>query len=475
MDKFVWKISEYMRSQNMLPGKEHFVVGVSGGADSVALLYVLSELAQNGMCEIQAVHVHHGLRDSADEDQAYVQELCRKWGISCEVRRVDAGNYAKERGLGVEEAARELRYQIFEEFCSKWECESGIRSRIAVAHHLEDQAETVLFHMCRGSNLAGIGGMMPVNGRIVRPLLEVRREQIEAFLAERKIVWRTDETNLDVQYARNRLRLQVMPQLREVNHRAEEHFCSLAKEARELEEYLSLQTEEAIRRCSYCEGEAFEGSFSIDCLRKEAPVIRKRVLYRLLAAAAGHSKDLGAAHVELLWTFCEGNGYGSLNLPYGVTACRRYGRLIFERSGRSEFENVKEELLFPQDGGEYVCNVFERTLTGGAPPTKKYTKWLDYDKIASLPVFRKRQPGDRLAITDLGKTKKLSRYMIDEKIPVTCRDQMVLPVCGQDVLWVPGYRMNAAYKVTDSTRQILEISWVPGTLVEQKSQEYENQ
>ncbi len=462
-----------MYAQKMLPGG-HFLIGVSGGADSVCLLLVLQRLAEARKCRIRAVHVHHGLRDSADDDQKFVQDLCHKLHVQCDVARVDAGDYARETGMGVEEAARALRYHIFERYRSAWEREENVQCKIAVAHHMEDQAETVLFHLCRGSNLAGAGGMRPVSGNVVRPLLQTSRREIENFLSGEQVVWRTDESNADTAYMRNLLRLEVMPRLREVNSRADTHLCEFAQEAQEIDAYMAEQTALALERCGV-QLQSTDICLSIDRLRRESQVIQKRVLYETVASVCGRKKDIGARHILQLMNFAEGTGYGELSLPYDLVAVREYDRLMI--GGNTEVQpsatrqavgtaDVPQSEVFPESEAEYSWRILEMRAGEGEIPTKKYTKWFDYDKISSLPVFRTRQPGDRITVTDDGLSKKLSRYMIDEKISRICRDRIVLPMCGQDALWIPGYRMNAAYKVTHSTRRILEIKWLPGESIQ---------
>lgn len=449
-DPFVQKVRETVRRYDLIKTGDRVVAGVSGGADSVCLLMVLHTLAADMHFRLRAVHVHHGLRASADLDEMYVQKLCAALDIPLESIHVDAGAYADARGTGIEESARILRYEAFENICQQWEkCESGPACKIAVAHHMDDQAETVLFHLCRGSSVAGLRGMQPMNGRIIRPLLDVRRDEIEAWLTQRDIHWQTDETNADVQFARNRIRQQVLPLLEQINDRAVFHIARAAQDAAEAEEYLRRQTREAAGRCRIR-----ENVLSIAALKKEDPVIRKRVLYRTLALAAGHRKDLEMTHISALMELCEGNGGASLDLPYGVKAVRSYDALSFSLA-----ETEADDTRYPLSPDEYSADVFDFSGDMAAIPVKKYTKWLDYDKMTTFPVFRTRRSGDRIAISDQN-SKSLSRCMIDRKVPVEFRERIVLPVLepGQ-VLWIPGYRISAAFKVSQTTRQVLEIRW----------------
>lgn len=472
---------------------DKILVGVSGGADSVCLLLLLHALQRMGGFpdfSIRVLHVHHGLRESADADQQYVVNLCASLGVPCTCVRVDAAAYSAEHRCGVEEAARILRYDAMEKSCEAWDTEEPGCSpcHIAVAHHLEDQAETVLFHMVRGSRMAGLLGMRAVSGRVIRPLLDFTREEIEAYLLERGAAWREDETNEDIRYSRNLMRREIMPLLTDINRGAQRHIVQLAAEAAEMEDFLQMLTREAIGRCAvsvHGEEKLHRASpicIDIPALLGEPPLLQRRILYTLLAKAAGRKKDLQDAHVRAILGLCGAGGSGRLNLPGGVCAVHEYDRLWLVQSGEgtaaiSKCGSVPEDLrtvltgesaaraggVYPLSAEEYTCRVLSFDGAVSAIPQKKYTKWLNYDKIATLPVFRTRLPGDRIGLQENGEqTKKLARYMIDAKIPAALREYLVFPTAGQEILWIPGGRIHAGYKVTPRTRQVLEIRWLPG-------------
>lgn len=208
------KILFYMKRYHMIPENKNIVVGLSGGADSVCLLYVLAALRKKLGLQLCAVHVHHGLRGvEADADEAYVRDICRAWDVPLKAMRIDAALLAKQWGIGCEEAGRRARYEIFEECLQEM---GGCRGAIAVAHHRDDCAETLLFHMFRGTGLDGMAGIRPVRktereSMIIRPLLETGKTEIESFLQEKGISWRIDSTNTGEDYTRNRIRNRVLP------------------------------------------------------------------------------------------------------------------------------------------------------------------------------------------------------------------------------------------------------------------------
>ena len=192
------RVKEYIRRFHMLDGEDRVIAGVSGGADSICLLFMLTELSREMGFTVAAVHVHHGLRGaSADRDAAYVEEVCREWGVKCLVSHEDVGRYARQNGLTTEEAGRDVRRAVLKKVKQE---EGG--TKIALAHHMDDNAETMLFHMARGTGLGGMIGIRPAAGRYIRPLMTVRKGEIEEYLKAEGISSRVDATNREDIYAR---------------------------------------------------------------------------------------------------------------------------------------------------------------------------------------------------------------------------------------------------------------------------------
>lgn len=481
----IGRVYGYIKSHEMAPPGTRILAAVSGGADSMCLLEILRELHKKADIELRVLHVHHGLRESAEGDLEYVAKYCAAAEIPFEAVRVDAADYAARSRMSVEEAARHLRYEALEEAARKWdeETEKSGRAdcgkcRIAVAHHIEDQAETVLFNLVRGSRLTGLRGMLPVNGRIIRPLLLCERGEIEQFLQERGILWREDETNEDVRYSRNLLRREVMPLLSSINAGAKEHIARAAEEAAEAEEYLKKETDTALMRClagkagkDGKDGEAADPGESgggwtvlkIPALLAEPMILRRRVVYETIAGVSGRKKDLQDIHVQAVLGLAQKQGNGELDVAAGVHVRKVYDRLYLETEAeRRKADPAREASAeWPVQAGEYRCRVLDFDGDMESVSRKQYTKWLDYDKIGTFPSFRNRREGDRITLDESGRSKTIARCMIDAKVPRELRDRIVLPVCGNEVLWMPGGRISAAYPVTPDTRRVLEIHWEP--------------
>ncbi|MGN1266711.1 MAG: tRNA lysidine(34) synthetase TilS, partial [Dorea sp.] len=234
------KVKAYVEKHHMLKNGDKVIVGVSGGADSICLLFMLLALQEEINFEILAAHVHHGLRkESADADERYVRKICEKQEVELRVFHEDVKTYAKKYGLTEEEAGRNIRREVLGRLCEE---ERG--TRIALAHHRNDNVETLLWNLARGTGIRGAGGIRPVNGVWIRPLLCVERTEIELYLEKWRISYCTDETNLEDAYTRNRLRNHVIPYFEEhINRRTVEHMAEAVEQFRLLGEYVEAEAE----------------------------------------------------------------------------------------------------------------------------------------------------------------------------------------------------------------------------------------
>ncbi len=453
----------------MITAEDRVIAGVSGGADSVCLFFVLLELSREMGFEFSAVvHVNHGLRgESSDSDEQFVSELCGKYHIPLEIFNVDLESIAKKRKQSLEEAGRIVRREAFEATRKKYGAD-----KIALAHHQNDNAETLLWNLCRGAGPKGMGGIRPVNGVFIRPLLCMSRKEIEEFLLARNQGYCNDETNDETVYTRNKMRHLVIPVLEEqVNARAVQHINEAACRMWEVEEYMEDRTREAYEACAECG----EGICLIFKERLEAfpPVIRKRVVRKSLEEVSGQLKDLGQVHVESVAELLKKQPGRSLNLPYGIKAKRVYEGVRLERCGRAETEVLQNgqeisgiQLQIP--GDTHVpeaniiirCTVFPKKdgISEKDIPQKGYTKWFDYDIITKSAIcIRTRKAGDTIAIDKDGHRKKIKSWFVNEKIPAEERDKILMIAEEDRILWILGYRMGSDYQISGNTRQILQI------------------
>ena len=516
-EKFYETVKKYMGAHGMAEPGDCIAAGVSGGADSVCMLHLLVRLQKDIPFRLAVVHVNHGMRAEAAEDAAFVTKLCAQWDIPFYLREVDMAGYAVSHRLSLEEAGRVLRYRAFQEVLL--EISAGDRSRIAVAHNADDRAETMLFHMFRGSGLKGLSSIRPVRESVIRPLLCVDRGQIETYLAAAGLGWREDASNGEDAYARNKIRHHILPYAQqEICGRAVSHMGELADILAQTEDYLARETERLYDICvredterkpggKSAVGTAGEignlyGEIKIELTKfcAEDVVMRKRILLRALERLTPYRKDITARHIAGLMELTQKEGSKELSLPYGIRAVKEYDTLFLRRKEETEGDLGRQQAqsadrpgrqsAAPSDDLPEIC-IAESSLTPGTAveyevpgtgsftfilweaaflpgasffyrkeqniPENRYTKWFDYDKITTSLFLRTRRQGDYLTIDDALHTQSVKQYMINEKIPKTKRDDVYLLADGSHILWVPGHRVSRQYRVEKNTRRILEV------------------
>ncbi len=451
------KIESYIKEYHMIEAGSHVIAGVSGGADSVCLLLALLKLRGRLGHTVSVVHVEHGIRgEEALQDAAFVKQLCWQWGIACRVCHCKAPAYAAAHGISVEEAGRLLRYAFFEDEKKVYEARAA--TKIAVAHHMGDQAETVLFHLARGTGIRGLAGMEPVRGDIIRPLLAVSRVEIEACLARYGQGFCTDRTNESDDYSRNKIRHAVLPVLGQVNSRAIAHIGQVAEQLREVEAYLKKQADLAAAACCVWQGDGV--CIDKDAFEQAEPVLRAKMLHQILGRLCGSSRDFTKTHISQLLALFERQNSRRLELPYGIQAVRVYGGIeIFQKQGAGSQAQADKQAL-EQQFSFRVLEDFSYNLIRNSKKT--YTKCFDYDKIKAGFQVRYRQPGDYLEVDRFGNRQKLKKYLVNEKIPVKEREQLLLLADGAHIMWIVGYRISNYYKVDEHTRRVLEVTFYGG-------------
>ena len=439
------------------------LAGVSGGADSVCLLLALCRFRQIRPFSLRVVHVEHGIRGRESlEDAEFTADLCRKLDVPCEVVSADVPKYASDHRLSLEEAARELRYRIFREQKERW----GL-DRIAVAHNRDDQAETVLMNLARGTGLKGMQGMRPLNGEIIRPLLFTPRAEIEQILLGLGQAWRTDSTNLSTDMTRNRVRRELLPWMeKNLNQAAAAHVSQAARQVQEAWEYLERQVR---REAEVLVNKTEEGAFlRLSENDEKDPFLLKELVRHALEDAGCPLKDIGRVHVEQILSLKDRQAGKQICLPGNVLAVRtEEGICIRTQLQPADEEKQKDTAVYPllpgravQAGGYLVtCEICENAALPRPEilNEKKYTKYLACDTINHV-CLRTRRPGDYLVVNREEGRKKLKDYLIDRKVPAAMRDDLLLVAEGPHVLWVIGHRISEAAKVSNDVRTVLKVT-----------------
>lgn len=459
----IQKIKDYIKKNSLIKEGDHVILGVSGGPDSMCLLDVLHRIYEDTVT-LHVVHVNHSIRESADSEAEFVSNICRAMGIDCQVIKVDAIGYAKEYGMSTEEAGRILRYKLFEKVYSEIDIAED-NKWIAVAHNMDDNAETMLLNMFRGSSLGGLIGIRARRDKVIRPLLNVSRFEIEQYLENNGISYCIDESNMTDDYARNRVRHHILPVAEQaINNGAIRNMMELSNKVEEAKNYIDSQVEIAYRLCCVEESQGIK--VLSEPYNQLHGFIAQSLLYKVFGQVAERLKDVESKHIDILASVFLMETGKQVDLPYGIRASKTYDGVIVKKDCRDLVLITSVPISIGNEKeGEVSCGeyrIYYRLFKydrNAIIPTDKYTKWFDYGKIESGLEVRTRAEGDYLTISDDGKNKKLKEYFINEKVPQEERDSNLLVADGSHVLWVLGRRISSRYKVTDETSTIIEISF----------------
>lgn len=462
--RMIRKVMALMEQFHMVQEGDTIVVGVSGGADSVCLLHLLWEYGKRVPISLVAVHVNHKIRKEAAEDAAFVERLCEAMGLPFFLYEEAVEERAAKEKISTEEAGRKTRYEAFEKALQQYG-----NGKIAVAHHQGDVAETLLFHLFRGTGIHGMAGILPVRENIIRPLLTCSKEEIEEYLKTRGIPWCIDSTNEEDTYTRNRIRNHILPFAEEnIVKGATAHLAEAALQMAGLREYLEAEREKAAADCvalKEAEGKApSERNYleiSLKNWRKLPEFLRGEVLLWCMEQLVPGREDITAAHIRALRELTEREGCRKTDLPHGLEGVKEYDTLRIRKRNSEGWSKILFELEIPGEinlpGGWILEAELVDVPKDEIIKENQYTKYLDYDKINYYPVVRNRQQGDYLTINTALQKKSLKEYLIQEKIPAEERDRTFLLADGSHIMWVVGHRISAYYKVTEKTKHILRM------------------
>lgn len=498
------KVSAYVEKHHMLSAGDTVVAGVSGGADSVCLLLVLSALKKEIPFRLLVVHLNHGIRPQASKDADFVRDLCKRLDVPFFLMENDVEAVAREAGISTEEAGRKARYEAFKEILRK-EDELALtkgHAKIAVAHNLNDRAETMLFNLFRGSGLTGLCSIKPVRSdaykdgasceltkeiQIIRPLLSVTRKEIEDFLTGHGMSWCMDHTNDEDTYTRNRIRHHILPFAEDnVAAGAVSNMGRAADILSETEDFVKKETQKAYNACvvpyesdnslaSTKKVQTQTSALLVEQMLLQHSFLQKQIILRCLEELTPARKDITHVHVEDVLSLFEKKANREIILPYGIKARREYDKVILEKAAgtKGASETDKEEqnkflpVTLPDLGGETIeiaisetevmefqVMKYEKSLN---IPQNQCTKWFDYDKIKKSLTIRTRQTGDFLTFNSAFSRKSIQDYMVEEKIPKHMRDKIPLLAEEEHILWVVGHRISSYYKIDETTKNILQV------------------
>jgi tRNA(Ile)-lysidine synthase len=455
MNPLVLAARKTIQKYEMLQPGDRVVAAVSGGADSVALLHALWELRGDLHFSLMVAHLDHGLRPEGEKEANFVRKLAGKLGAPFHFRKADVGSYREEKGLTVQEAAREVRYAFLAEVAKK-----NRASKIALGHTADDQAESVVMRILRGSGTRGLSGIPPVrDGFYIRPLIEAWREEIEAFLKGKGIPYLTDPSNKSLHYLRNRVRHELLPVLRQYNPRVRQVLVQMADLFREEEGFWQKYLAEKFS-CVVRSRRKEHLILDVPALASQPLPIRLRCLRHAIEKVQGHLRRVNLSHIWAIDSLLEGpNPNRTLRLPLGLVVTRAYQGLHFSRS-QEDSPAFEYSVLAP---GYVEIPEIGRAVRFETQARKRKVVYeespnvalLDLDDLDFPLTLRSFRPGDRLQPLGMEGEKKVKDLFIDCKIPALQRKRVPLLFGGDRLLWVAGVRIDHRARLKPETRRVL--------------------
>ncbi len=453
-------------AQLIQPG-ERILAGFSGGSDSAALCHALAELRRELGFSLELLYIQHNLRgEESLAEEAFVREWAERYDCRLSIRAVNVRETAKQQKLSIETAARKLRYLAFQE-----RAESGF-DKVALAHHAKDQAETVLQHFLRGSGVDGLCGMKPQNGIYIRPLLLASKEEIKDYLQKENIAWREDSSNEDRQYRRNRIRHELLPYLQtHFNPNLVQTLTENAKQMQDLQLYLQEQTEQEFEQLAYREADGLR--LAGDRLKRLSVFLQRLLIRRAVQEAKGNTADLESTHIARAVSLLEKENGKREDLIGGWQVKKEAGDLIFFRQEGEPWpreKTVKNTEFFPLrldiSGRKRYIKIIEgfvfcARILEQRPEKRDQKKWsqvFDMDFLPAEAVLRHPLPEDYIRIDRQGRKKRLKDLLADQKLAREKRSRVPVLAAGSEILWAVGYRVGYPYRVTEATKNYLELT-----------------
>ncbi|MDF2673134.1 MAG: tilS [Clostridiales bacterium] len=447
-DKIISTIEKY----GMIEKGDGIVVGLSGGPDSTCLIHALSTIKELYDIRIYAVHLNHMIRaEEALRDEKYSENLAKTLDIPFFSKQIPVESYASENKISTEEAGRFLRYNLFEEIARK----TGSK-KIALAHNMNDQAETILMHLIRGSGLSGISGIRPVRaGKFIRPIIACSREEIEEYCSVNNLNPVIDSSNKETIYTRNRVRLELIPYIKKYfNPNLVENLYKVSDIIRDEDDYLNSRTFIELNRIKTGDGVDIN-SFNLLHIS-----IKRRMVRVLIEGIKGDLDGIQSKHITECVDFIEKKHTGkTLGLPEGIECIIQYD--VFKISKKEETEDFEYCLKVP--GNTYIkecnCGVNVKIIKKNDLYfiDSEFIKYFDYDKIKNKMTARNKRDGDYIYPKGMKGRKKIKDIFIDKKIPREVRGKTLLITQESEVVWIFGLRDSRKYKVDENTKHVMEI------------------
>ena len=455
--RFDSKVYRTICDHGLIINGDHVGIGVSGGKDSMALLESLLNMKKYFPdVRLSVLHFEHGLRgEESEKDMDFVVSYCRQKDIPCFYERADVSSYAEKNGLNLEDAARTLRYSFFERCSEKYHID-----KIAVAHHMNDNAETFLFSLLRGAGTRGLKHMSYISGMIIRPLLDVTRTDIEMYIKANQIPFREDSTNADIRYSRNYIRQVIVPSLENINPNAVEQIAIASSILTEEHDYIRKQASALFDELASAD-EDRSIIFRLNDLFPLHSVLIKSLISMAAYRLVPELRDLTSDHLQTIAGFVKDRkANASYMLPYGLTAYTTYDLLIITSKMYKIDEVQPIAVSIPvTEGTGFILSITDADRPERFPAKDSCIQFIDGKKLPSDLVIRTRRDGDVFHPLSLGGTQKLKKWFIDHRISSAERDRQLLLCDGNEVLWIIGHAISDRLKIDDDTERVKKISF----------------
>jgi tRNA(Ile)-lysidine synthase len=450
----------FIKEKELINVGEGIVIGLSGGPDSVCLLNLLCSIREELDLKLAAVHINHMIRgEAADGDELYARELCEKLQVNFYSKRIDINKYAKENKLSSEAAGREVRYEYFNKIMEQLDF-----NKIATAHNANDQAETILMRVMRGTGLEGLGGIPVKRDNVyIRPILFMKRGEVERYCEDINLKPRIDSTNSERNYSRNKVRLDILPYMQNnFNSDVIEAINRMGLLLQSDNKYIQGKVEEVYNKVCNKDGDSVV--INANAFEYEQAIIN-RVIRRAIGEFSGNKYDLEMKHIQEIFSLILLGTNKRIDLPRGLYAINIYGDIhirnrqeVMEESS-SEMIILKEDILYKEVSFddyliEFQCIQSDESIDYDENSLRKY---FNYDKISGNIVIRHRRNGDIIVPLGMKGKKKVKDIFIDMKIPKLERDSIPIIQFGEDISWIVGIKMSDRYKIDKQTKNILRI------------------
>lgn len=433
------------------------LVAVSGGVDSIVLLDLFNTIKTKFALSLRVIHINHGLRGSeSDADAEFAQKVAQKYGLEFTVKKVDTQNFAYSRKVSIEEGARILRYKFFDDVLEKTQFD-----RVATAHNIDDQAETILDHLMRGSGIRGLAGIAYSRDKYIRPLLNISRHDIEAYAAQERLKYRTDSSNWELKYKRNRIRYELIPYIRrQFNPKIASVLLHTGDLFRKTEDYIMEQARLSFEKCLKSKSRR-EIILDLNIFRSYVSVIRQYIIFYTLDLVSIQKHVVNFQTMNRIQELAEEGRSGSrvaITKDWEILISR--AELVFHLRHTESFHfevNVAERYSLFQGDVEFYSELIDRSDIPDRFSRSANVEYVDYDKLKFPIHLRNPRAGDRFRPLNMRGEKKLSDFFIDEKVPSYLRGRVPILECSEGIIWVCGYRIDDRYKITESTKNILYL------------------